>query len=81
MAKSSKRGGAKAHRRRVKNRNAEIKGRIKKAEKLFNDAMMEQLEKMRESFSGQTQETETNPVETSESVQLNLGSPNLESHL
>lgn len=79
MAKSSKRGGAKAHRRRVKNRNTQIQGRIKKAEKLFQEAMKEQLEKMRESFSGMTEDQE--PVETSESVQLNLGSMNSEAHL
>ena len=79
MAKSAKRGGAKAHRRRVNNRNSQIKSRIKKAEKMFNDAMMEQIEKMRESFSGMTEDQE--PVETSESVQLNLGSMNSEAHL
>jgi hypothetical protein len=84
MAKSSKRGGAKAHRRRVNNRNTQIKGRIQKAEKLFQSAMMEQLEKMREGLSGETENQEfvdVEAVETSESVQLNLGSTNLDPHL
>jgi len=81
MAKSSKRGGAKAHRRRVKNRNNKIAGLRKKTEKMFNDAMLEQLEKMRESVSGMSEDMETESVETSESVQLNLGSTNLDPHL
>jgi hypothetical protein len=81
MAKSAKRGGAKAHRRRVKNRNNKIAGLRKKTEKMFNDAMMEQLEKMRESFSGMTEDQEQEPVETSESVQLNLAAPSVDPHL
>ena len=81
MAKSAKRGGAKAHRRRVKNRNIIIDQKTKKAQKLFNDAMMEQLEKMRENFSGMTEDVETDQVDTSESVSFNLGSPNLDPHL
>jgi len=48
---------------------------------MFNDAMMEQLEKMRESFSGMTEDQEQEPVETSESVQLNLAAPSVDPHL
>jgi|LauGreDrversion4_2_1035121.scaffolds.fasta_scaffold376914_2 hypothetical protein len=68
MGKSKLRGGAKAHRKRVNARNQLIKSQIKKQEKMFQDAFMEQLEKMRESISGETQNQETS---TSETIKLN----------
>ena len=68
MGKSKLRGGAKAHRKRVNARNQLIKSQIKKQEKMFQDAFMEQLEKMRESISGETQYQETS---TSETIKLN----------
>jgi hypothetical protein len=68
MGKSKLRGGAKAHRKRVNARNQLIKSQIKKQEKMFQDAFMEQLEKMRESISGETQNQETS---ISETIKLN----------
>ncbi len=68
MGKSKLRGGAKAHRKRVNARNQLIKSQIKKQEKMFQDAFMEQLEKMRESISGETQNQETS---NSETIKLN----------
>ena len=68
MAKSKKRGGEKAHRKRVATRNQNIKSQVKKQEKMFQDAFMEQLEKMRETFSA---ETENKEISTSETVKLN----------
>jgi hypothetical protein len=68
MGKSKLRGGAKAHRKRVNARNQNIKSQMKKQEKMFQDAFMEQIEKMRESMSGETQNQETS---TSETIKLN----------
>lgn len=63
MPKSKLRGGAKAHRKRVKARNERIKAETKKQQKMFQDAFMEQIEKMRMDMSGDT--------ETSQTVNLN----------
>lgn len=65
MAKSKKRGGEKAHRKRLMSRNNNIKGQIKRQEKLFIETMEKQLEAYKNQLSA---ETETN---TSENVKLN----------
>ena len=73
MPKTKKRGGQKAHSKRVKQRNELIKGRINKAQKLFDEAMKEQLEKMKESMSGMTENSEVVEEQTNDTFQLNLG--------
>lgn len=55
MGKSKKRGGAKAHRKRVQARNQNIKGTQRQMEKMWQDQMMKQMESLRE-LSGKTQE-------------------------
>ena len=45
MPKSHKRGGEKAHRRRVKARNERLKGAAKRYTELFNQKLREALEK------------------------------------
>lgn len=55
MGKSKKRGGAKAHRKRVQARNQNIKGAQRQMEKMWQDQMMKQMESLRE-LSGNTQE-------------------------
>lgn len=60
MPKSKKRGGEKAHRKRIQNNTQQKKAQIEKARKMFNDAMMEQIESMRLKMSGDTQKEETN---------------------
>lgn len=55
MGKSKKRGGAKAHRKRVQARNQNIKGAQRQMEKMWQDQMMKQMESLRE-LSGKTQE-------------------------
>jgi len=67
MPKTKKRDGAKAHKKRVIARNQRLKNETKKKQKIFQDAMMEQIEAIRK-ISG---ETENNEVITSESVKLN----------
>jgi hypothetical protein len=68
MAKSKLRNGAKAHKKRVENRNSKMKSEMKKQQNLFQQSMMEQLELMKQKFSG---ETENQEVSTSETVNLN----------
>jgi hypothetical protein len=67
MPKSKVRGGAKAHRRKVKTRNNRIRGEMKRQSKMFQDAMMEQIEALR----NMTGETENSEVTTDEQVKLN----------
>jgi len=58
MPKSKKRGGEKAHRRRVKLNTASAKKQVEKAQKMFQDAMMEQIETMKQASSGETENQE-----------------------
>lgn len=67
MAKSRKRGGEKAHRRRVQNRNKNLENMAKNQQKLFQRLMMEQVEKLRAEQSGTTEQE----VSTSQSIQFN----------
>ena len=69
MGKSKVRGGAKAHRKRVKARNERLKGIAKKQQKMFQDAFMEQIEKMRTDMSGDTNTSQTVNLNTDGFVQ------------
>lgn len=59
MPKSRKRGGEKAHRKRVQKTNSQKKAVFMKQQKIFQDAMMEQIDAMREKYSAETQNQET----------------------
>lgn len=48
MAKSRKRGGETAHRKRVATRNQVVKNQQNAMQKLFNEAMKAQIEAMKE---------------------------------
>lgn len=52
MGNTKKRGGAKAHRKRVQARNNMIKGVRNQMQKMWETEMMAQLEKMREQSQG-----------------------------
>jgi hypothetical protein len=73
MPKSKKRGGEKAHRRRVKLNTANAKKRIEKTQKMFQDAMMEQIEAMKQASSANTENQET----TNEPIGLVQSAENL----
>lgn len=47
MGKSKVRGGEKAHRKRVNNRNQSIKNQQSAIQKLFNESMKAQIEQMK----------------------------------
>ena len=69
MPKSRLRGGKKAHRKRVQARNNKIQNQRNQMQKMWEQEMMNRLEEMNNSTSG---ETENQEVDTSESVNINL---------
>jgi hypothetical protein len=61
MGKSKVRGGAKAHRKRVENRNQNIKTQQSAIQKLFNETMKLQMEEFKKKQEGEQNGTsETN---------------------
>ena len=58
MPQSKKRGGAKAHRKKIENRNNVVKAQQSAMQKLFNEAIkaqIDELKKKNEESSGQTE--------------------------
>jgi hypothetical protein len=58
MPQSKKRGGVRAHRKKIENRNKAVKAQQSAMQKLFNEAMkaqIEELKKKHEETSGQTE--------------------------
>lgn len=47
MGKSKLRGGAKAHRKRVQNRNKDLKNQQNAVQKLFNESIKAQIEEFK----------------------------------
>ena len=61
MGKSKVRGGAKVHRKRVENRNQNIKTQQSAIQKLFNETMKLQMEEFKKKQEGEQNGTsETN---------------------
>ena len=48
MAKSNKRGGEKAHRKRLEKRNTSLKAEQSAMQKLFNESMKAQIEALKQ---------------------------------
>lgn len=69
MPKSRKRGGEKAHRKRVQARNNKIQNQRNQMQKLWEEEMMKRLEEMNKTSSG---DTENQEIDTSESVNIQL---------
>jgi len=69
MPKSRKRGGEKAHRKRVQARNNKIQNQQNQMQKLWEEEMMKRLEEMNKTTSG---DTENQEIDTSESVNIQL---------
>ncbi len=67
MGRTKKRGGAKAHRKRVQARNTRLKGEMNQMQKLWQEQMTAQLDQLR----GEQEETQ----ETG--AQINMGSVEL----
>lgn len=47
MGRTKKRGGAKAHRKRVQSRNSRLKGEMNQIQKMWQEQMTQQLEALR----------------------------------
>jgi hypothetical protein len=58
MPKSSLRGGAKAHRKRVQERNNRLRGNQRRFQEEYQALMMKQIEALRAQMSGETENTE-----------------------
>ena len=69
MPKSRKRGGEKAHRKRVQARNNKIQNQRNQMQRLWEEEMMKRLEEMNKTASG---DTENQEIDTSESVNIQL---------
>lgn len=63
MPQSKKRGGKKAHNKRVKARNERLAQERKKMNKLYAEMMEQKLKELQEKFSGMTESEETLNVE------------------
>ena len=61
MAKSKVRGGAKAHRKKVQNRNNAIKAEQGAMQKLLNESMKAQIEELKKKYEAESGAT-TNPA-------------------
>ena len=71
MPKSKLRGGAKAHRKRVQERNNRLRGMQRRFREEYEAEMMKQLEALKAKVSGDT-ETETTEQEVSTEQPLNI---------
>lgn len=71
MPKSKLRGGAKAHRKRVQERNNRLRGMQRRFREEYEAEMMKQLEALKAQMSGDT-ETETTEQEVSTEQPLNI---------
>lgn len=60
MGTSKKRGGVKAHRKRVESRNINIKAQQTAMQKLFNESMRQQIEELKKRQLTESGDT-TNP--------------------
>jgi len=69
MGRTKKRGGAKAHRKRVQARNARLKGEMRQMQKLWQEQMMAQLEGLR-SEDGENLELNLN---VNQAPKINMG--------
>jgi len=69
MGRTKKRGGAKAHRKRVQARNTRLKGEMSQMQKLWQEQMMAQLEGLR-SEDGENLELNLN---VNQAPKINMG--------
>lgn len=60
MAKSKKRGGEKAHRKRLQQRNNTLKAEQSAMQKLFNESMKAQIEALKQKDAEETSGLTTN---------------------
>jgi len=69
MPKSKKRGGQKAHNKRVQRRKQQVAAERQKISNIWNEEIMKEIEKLRAEKEASTEESEN----TSGNMTLNLG--------
>jgi len=60
MPRSKKRGGAKAHRKKVQLRNNEVKRQQSAVQKLFEESIKQQVEELKKKHAESSGQTESN---------------------
>ena len=69
MPKSKKRGGQKAHNKRIQRRKQQVAAEQQKISNIWNEEIMKEIEKLRAEKEASTEEVEN----TSDNTTLNLG--------
>jgi len=69
MPKSKKRGGQKAHNKRIQRRKQQVVDERQKISNIWNEEIMKEIEKLRAEKEASTEEVEN----TSDNTTLNLG--------
>jgi hypothetical protein len=69
MPKSKKRGGQKAHNKRIQRRKQQVVAERQKISNIWNEEIMKEIEKLRAEKEASTEEVEN----TSDNTTLNLG--------
>ena len=59
MAKSKKRGGEKAHRKKVATRNQMVKAQESAMQKLMNESIKQQIEELKKKYEAESGDTKT----------------------
>ena len=75
MAKSRNRGGAKAHRKRVANRNQKINAGKKKMQKLYTEMFTKKMEEMQNASSAETENNSFDLNDIVENLKVELPKP------
>lgn len=78
MAKSRNRGGAKAHRKRVQNRNQRIGIQKKQFQKVMNEMYETKMKELQEKFEQMSANTENNEETISEENKIEISSSETE---
>lgn len=78
MAKSRNRGGAKAHRKRVQNRNQKIGIQKKQFQKVMTEMYETKMKELQEKFEQMSANTENNEETISEENKIEITSPETE---
>lgn len=71
MSKSKLRGGAKAHRKRVQERNDKLRGMQKRFQEQYQAELLKQIEAFKSQMSGET-ETQRQEVSTEQPLNIKL---------
>lgn len=75
MPTSRKRGGKKAHNRRIKARNQKIQGAQKKMKETYTKMFDEKMKELQEKFSGMSENEDLSAQDIIENLQVEMPKP------